>query len=63
MRSTHLVSNLYLNRSSTGARAGVHPFGGCRLSGTSLKVGAPDYLGFFLQGQTITQKVRYTRRA
>ncbi len=55
------VGNLYLNRSSTGAMAGVHPFGGHKLSGTGPKVGGPDYLGFFLRTQAITQKVRYPR--
>ncbi len=53
------VGNLYLNRSSTGAMAGVHPFGGYRFSGTGPKVGGPDYLGFFLEAQVITEKVRY----
>ncbi|HUY97777.1 MAG TPA: aldehyde dehydrogenase family protein [Verrucomicrobiae bacterium] len=53
------VGNLYLNRSSTGAMAGVHPFGGHRLSGTGPKVGGPDYLSFFLRTQAVTQKVRY----
>ncbi len=57
-----LVGNLYLNRSSTGAMAGVHPFGGYKLSGTGPKVGSPDYLGFFLQAQTVTQKVRFPRK-
>ncbi len=60
-RDNFLVGNLYLNRSSTGAMAGVHPFGGYKLSGTGPKVGSPDYLGFFLQAQAITQKVRLPR--
>jgi 1-pyrroline-5-carboxylate dehydrogenase len=59
VRENFLVGNLYLNRSSTGAMAGVHPFGGFKLSGTGPKVGSPDYLGFFLQAQAITQRVRY----
>ncbi len=58
VRDHFFVGNLYLNRSSTGAMAGVHPFGGYKLSGTGPKVGGPDYLSFFLQAQTITQKVR-----
>lgn len=58
-RDEFYVGNLYLNRSSTGAMAGVHPFGGYRFSGTGPKVGGPDYLGFFLQAQTITEKVRF----
>jgi len=57
------VGNLYLNRSSTGAMAGVHPFGGSKWSGTGPKVGGPDYLGFFLEAQVITEKVRYPREA
>jgi 1-pyrroline-5-carboxylate dehydrogenase len=61
IRQHFLVGNLYLNRSSTGAMAGVHPFGGYKLSGTGPKVGSPDYLGFFLQAQAITQKVRFPR--
>jgi len=61
VRRHFLVGNLYLNRSSTGAMAGVHPFGGYKLSGTGPKVGSPDYLGFFLQAQAITQKVRFPR--
>ncbi len=59
--ATFDVGNLYLNRSSTGAMAGVHPFGGHKLSGTGPKVGGPDYLGFFLRAQVVTQKVRYPR--
>lgn len=59
IRDHFFVGNLYLNRSSTGAMAGVHPFGGYKLSGTGPKVGSPDYIGFFLQAQAITQKVRY----
>lgn len=63
LREHFYVGNLYLNRSSTGAMAGVHPFGGYKLSGTGPKVGSPDYLHFFLQAQAITQKVRYPREA
>lgn len=58
-RDEFYVGNLYLNRSTTGAMAGVHPFGGYRFSGTGPKVGSPDYLGFFLEAQAITEKVRY----
>ena len=59
IREHFYVGNLYLNRSSTGAMAGVHPFGGYKWSGTGPKVGGPDYLGFFLEAQVITEKVRY----
>jgi 1-pyrroline-5-carboxylate dehydrogenase len=58
IREHFYVGNLYLNRSSTGAMAGVHPFGGYKLSGTGPKVGGPDYLGFFLEAQVITEAVR-----
>ena len=58
-RDQFYVGNLYLNRSSTGAMAGVHPFGGFKFSGTGPKVGSPDYLGFFLEAQVITEKVQY----
>lgn len=61
IRENFYVGNLYLNRSSTGAMAGVHPFGGYKLSGTGPKVGSPDYMGFYLQAQAITQKVRWPR--
>ncbi len=59
IREHFYVGNLYLNRSSTGAMAGVHPFGGYKLSGTGPKVGGPDYLGFFLEAQVITEAVRW----
>jgi 1-pyrroline-5-carboxylate dehydrogenase len=47
------VGNLYINRRSTGALMGVHPFGGFNMSGTDTKGGGPDYLLFYLQGQSI----------
>lgn len=50
--------NLYLNRKSTGALVGVHPFGGFNMSGTDAKVGGPDYLGFFLQAKVVAVKFR-----
>lgn len=59
VREHFYVGNLYLNRSSTGAMAGVHPFGGYKWSGTGPKVGGPDYLGFFQEAQVITERVRY----
>ena len=59
LRDNFYVGNLYLNRSSTGAMAGVHPFGGYKWSGTGPKVGGPDYLGFFLEAQVVTERVRY----
>lgn len=49
--------NLYINRKSTGAVVGVHPFGGFNLSGTNSKAGGPDYLLNFLQGKSIGEKI------
>jgi len=48
--------NLYLNRKSTGALVGVHPFGGFNMSGTDAKVGGPDYLLYFLQPKVVSIK-------
>jgi 1-pyrroline-5-carboxylate dehydrogenase len=55
-RSFH-VGNLYVNRKSTGAFMGVHPFGGFNMSGTDTKAGGPDYLLFFLQGKAVGERV------
>lgn len=52
------VGNLYINRRSTGAWIGVHPFGGYNMSGTCVKLGGPDYLMAFLQPKLITRRVR-----
>ena len=54
------VGNLYLNRKSTGAEVGIHPFGGFNMSGTDSKAGGPDYLLLFLQGKSISEKVALT---
>ncbi len=51
------VGNLYLNRKSTGALVGVHPFGGFNMSGTDSKAGGPEYLLQFMQGKLVSQKV------
>ncbi|MGH7642439.1 MAG: L-glutamate gamma-semialdehyde dehydrogenase [Candidatus Dormibacteria bacterium] len=51
------VGNLYLNRRSTGAYMGVHPFGGFNMSGTDTKAGGPDYLLFFVQGQCVAERL------
>jgi RHH-type proline utilization regulon transcriptional repressor/proline dehydrogenase/delta 1-pyrroline-5-carboxylate dehydrogenase len=48
------VGNLYLNRKITGARVGVQPFGGVRLSGTGVQAGGPDYLKQFLCSRSIS---------
>src|SRR5262249_9244369 len=42
------VGNLYVNRPTTGARVGVEPFGGHRLSGTGPKAGGREYLWAFI---------------
>jgi 1-pyrroline-5-carboxylate dehydrogenase len=51
------VGNLYINRKSTGALVGVHPFGGFNMSGTDSKSGGPDYLLLFLQAQSIGERL------
>ena len=40
--------NIYINRPNTGARVGIEPFGGFKLSGTGPKAGSTDYLRAFL---------------
>jgi len=43
--SSHLeCGNLYINRSITGARVAIEPFGGFKLSGTGPKAGGKSYL-------------------
>jgi len=51
------VGNLYINRKCTGAIVGVHPFGGFNMSGTDAKAGGPDYLLYFLQGKTVSERL------
>jgi 1-pyrroline-5-carboxylate dehydrogenase len=53
----YFVGNLYLNRKSTGALVGVHPFGGFNMSGTDSKAGGPDYLLLFTQGKSIAERL------
>ena len=48
MASALDVGNLYVNRPITGARVGVEPFGGHRLSGTGPKAGGSEYLWAFV---------------
>jgi len=57
-RREFMVGNLYLNRKSTGAMVGTHPFGGFNMSGTDSKAGGPDYLLNFLQPKVVAH--RYT---
>ncbi|HLW61025.1 MAG TPA: L-glutamate gamma-semialdehyde dehydrogenase [bacterium] len=51
-----LCGNLYLNRKSTGAVVGTHPFGGFNMSGTDSKAGGPDYLLNFLQPKVVAHR-------
>jgi 1-pyrroline-5-carboxylate dehydrogenase len=57
-RREFFCGNLYINRKSTGALVGVHPFGGFNMSGTDAKVGGPDYLLYFLQPRVAAIKHR-----
>ena len=50
------VGNLYLNRKITGALVGVQPFGGLRLSGTTVKAGGPYYLRQYMAAKTVSEK-------
>jgi 1-pyrroline-5-carboxylate dehydrogenase len=54
-RHAFQVGNLYLNRKCTGARVGVEPFGGFKMSGTNAKAGGPDYLGWFLDARVVSE--------
>lgn len=49
------VGNLYLNRKSTGATVGMHPFGGFNMSGTDSKTGGPDYLLLYSQAKSVAE--------
>ncbi len=51
------VGNLYINRGITGARVGVQPFGGFRMSGTNAKAGGPDYLRLFMEMKTVAERL------
>ena len=51
------VGNLYFNRGITGSIVGSQPFGGFNLSGTDNKAGGKDYLLFFQQAKTVTQRL------
>ncbi len=56
------VGNLYLNRKCTGALVGVHPFGGFNMSGTDSKAGGREYLLQFMQGKSISTKIKANKR-
>ena len=49
------VGNLYINRGSTGAIVGRHPFGGFRMSGVGSKAGGPDYLPQFMVPRNVVE--------
>ena len=57
-RREFMCGNLYLNRKSTGALVGSHPFGGFNMSGTDSKAGGPEYLLNFLQPKVVAHKYR-----
>ncbi len=50
------AGNIYVNRTTTGARAGVEPFGGMRMSGTGPKAGGIDYLWAFVRRTTVPEE-------
>jgi 1-pyrroline-5-carboxylate dehydrogenase len=51
------VGNLYINRGITGARVGVQPFGGFKMSGTNAKAGGPDYVRLFMEMKSVAEKI------
>jgi RHH-type proline utilization regulon transcriptional repressor/proline dehydrogenase/delta 1-pyrroline-5-carboxylate dehydrogenase len=55
VRALTPVGNLYVNRGTTGAIVGRHPFGGNRLSGTGAKAGGPDYLLQFVEPHAFSE--------
>ena len=48
------VGNIYINRSNTGARVGIEPFGGFKMSGTGPKAGSSDYIKRFNYPKSFT---------
>ena len=51
--------NIYVNRPSTGARVGIEPFGGFKLSGTGPKAGSSDYINAFLVQSPIPMTIAH----
>ncbi len=49
--------NLYVNRPNTGARVGIEPFGGFKLSGTGPKAGSDRYIDAFLVDRSLEPEV------
>jgi RHH-type proline utilization regulon transcriptional repressor/proline dehydrogenase/delta 1-pyrroline-5-carboxylate dehydrogenase len=54
-RESFRTGNLYINRGSTGAVVGRHPFGGFKMSGLGSKAGGPDYLMHFMVARNIVE--------
>jgi RHH-type proline utilization regulon transcriptional repressor/proline dehydrogenase/delta 1-pyrroline-5-carboxylate dehydrogenase len=54
-RRNFRVGNLYINRKTTGAVAGRHPFGGLAMSGVGEKAGGPDYVRQFMDPRTLSE--------
>lgn len=54
------AGNIYLNREITGARVGIEPFGGFRLSGTGPKAGSEEYIFAFAR-RNVASETKYTR--
>ena len=54
-RERYRVGNLYLNRRITGARVGVQPFGGFRLSGKGVPAGGDEYLKQFMWSRVVSE--------
>ena len=61
------AGNLYVNRPNTGARVGIEPFGGFKLSGTGPKAGCADYLPQFhfplTQPETIKTNLNFAQNS
>lgn len=56
------AGNLYVNRPNTGARVGIEPFGGFKMSGTGPKAGGKEYLDVFVRGEGFTRSSTYEVR-
>ncbi len=63
--ATHAIEagTVYVNRGTTGARVGIEPFGGVRMSGTGPKAGGPDYLWAFVRRTDAPANIEADRAA
>jgi RHH-type proline utilization regulon transcriptional repressor/proline dehydrogenase/delta 1-pyrroline-5-carboxylate dehydrogenase len=52
--------NFYVNRPNTGARVGIEPFGGFKMSGTGPKAGSPEYVKAFHKRELINSDSQLT---